>query len=897
MRSDVQASVRYCQRHYRTCLFAFLLLVLTGGQSTLRATPANKSALEKQLGPLLVDTMQNCAICHTHDHGTGLESLEEFPHNPFGERIRTAKSELKKAGKPSQIADRLALIASEDTDGDGIANLDELLLGHQPGKKSDRPDAAELKQLDARHRRYAEFQKRYPWQPFQPVTRPAPPTGEFDAWVKNPIDAFIAAQHQRHDLSPRPEADRATWLRRVSIDLTGLTPTLDELAGFTADQASEEEARSKVVDRLLASPAYGERWGRHWMDVWRYSDWAGYKAALRRSQRHIWRWRDWIVESLNDDKGYDQMLVEMLAADEIYPEDEDRLRATGYLARSYDIGDRNQWLDDVVSHSSMGFLGITVGCAKCHDHMYDEIAQEDYYRMRAIFEPYWVRTDRVPGELDVMDDGLPRVYDKNLTNRTLFFERGDERFPDRDKQIEPGLPASVGGDRYQFQQVSLPLLAHKPGRRPFVKKEMMGVETDALSKAEETLATLKADPKVRPEALAAAELQLAAARLSRRALESVLEVEALEDRGQDKTAAWKSKAVATADLQRRAALAEAKADIAKAEADKLQADTDLKTAAADNDAKAKTSATARQKAADKALAAAETKLKAAEKAIAAKLDEKYTPRDPDAYPATSTGRRSGFARWLTDGKNPLTARVAMNHIWLRHFGSAIVPTVNEFGGNGQPPTHPALLDWLAAELVERDWSMKQMHKLIVLSATYRQSSTPDKNNASIDPDNHYLWRMNSRRMEGEIVRDNLLWVGGHLDPQMGGPDIPNDEALTSTRRSIYLRHAHEKLVEFVQIFDGPKTSECYQRDESVQPHQALALANSPLTHDAATALAKQLPADVEPFVSSAWNTIVGRHPNAEEASLSAGFLSSDPQRGRERLVTVLLNHHEFVTVR
>ncbi len=897
MRGHVRGTVRFRQRHHSARLFALLLLAVTGQHGALRATPANKSALEKHLGPLLVDTMQNCAICHTHDHGTGLESLEEFPHNPFGDRIRSAKGELKKAGKPTQIADRLALVASEDADGDGISNLDELLLGHQPGEKSDVPDAVELKQLETQHTRYADFQKRYRWEPFQTVTRPTPPTGDFAPWVKNPIDTFIAAQHQRHELSPRPEADRATWLRRVTIDLTGLTPTLEELAAFIDDKASEEAARNDVVDRLLASPAYGERWGRHWMDVWRYSDWAGYRAALRRSQRHIWRWRDWIVDSLNDDKGYDQMLVEMLAADELYPEDEDRLRATGYLARSYDIGDRNQWLDDVVSHSSMGFLGITVGCAKCHDHMYDEIAQEDYYRMRAIFEPYWVRTDRVPGELDVVDDGLPRVYDKNLTNRTLFFDRGDERFPDREKQIDPGLPASVGGDRYQFQEVSLPLLAHKPERRPFVKKEMMGAEIDALSKAEAALTKLKADKEALPEALAAAELQLAASQLSRQALESVLAVEALEDQGDAKTEAWKAKAVATAELQRQAALAEAKAEIAKAEADKSKATSDLKGAEIDKNAKAKTAAIGKQKAADKAMAAGKAKLKAAEKVMAAKATEKYTPREPDAYPATSTGRRSGFARWLTDGKNPLTARVAMNHIWLRHFGSAIVPTVNEFGGNGQPPSHPALLDWLAAELVERDWSMKEMHKLIVLSATYRQASTPDTKNAAIDPDNHYLWRMNSRRMEGEIVRDNLLWVGSHLDPEMGGPDIPNDEALTSRRRSIYLRHAHEKLVEFVQIFDGPKTSECYQREESVQPHQALALANSPLTHDAATSLAKELPADDTLFITAAWKTIVGRQPNAKEQTLSTSFLTTDQNRGRERLVNVLLNHHEFVTIR
>ena len=867
----------------------------------MHATPANKTAIEKHLGPLLADTMQNCAICHTHDHGTGLESLEEFPHNPFGNRIRTAKTELKDAGKRTRISDRLSHVAGEDSDGDGVSNLDELLLGHFPGNKSDTPTAEELATVGKQRSLFADYQKRYPWEPFQPVSRPTSPVGDFDQWAKTSVDAFIAAEHQRNGLIPRPEADRATWLRRVTIDLTGLTPTLDEINAFNEDSGPGDAAYQKVVDRLLASPAYGERWGRHWMDIWRYSDWAGYRAALRRSQRHIWRWRDWIVESLNDDKGYDQMLVEMLAADEIYPEDEDRLRATGYLARSYDVGNRNQWLDDVVSHSAMGFLGITMGCAKCHDHMYDEIAQEDYYQMRAIFEPYWVRTDRVPGELDVVADGLPRVYDKNLTNRTLFYDRGDERFPDRERQIEPGLPAAIGGDSFAFHTVSLPLLAHKPERRPFVKRDMMGAETDALTKAKDHLAKLQANKNADADAVAAAELQVAAAQLSREALESILEVEALEDKGDSKSEQWKTKAVATFELQRRAKLAEAKAELATGEAGKKLATEAVAAAKAKKDSKAEASATAKVKAADKVIAAAKKKLAPAEKAMVAKPSEKFTPRQPAAYPPTSTGRRSGFAKWLTDGKNPLTARVAMNHIWLRHFGSAIVPTVNEFGGNGQPPTHPALLDWLAAELIERDWSMKEMHKLIVLSAAYRQSSTPDEANAAIDPDNHYLWRMNSRRMEGEIVRDNLLWVGGNLDAEMGGPEIAQTEALTSRRRSIYLRHAHEKLVEFVQIFDGPKTSECYQREESVQPHQALALANSPLTLAAAESLAKVLPSDDGQFITAAWQTIIGRQPKNEERKLSEDFLNQDSAvdrpRGRQRLITVLLNHHEFVTVR
>ena len=189
----------------------------------------------------------------------------------------------------------------------------------------------------------------------------------------------------------------------------------------------------------------------------------------------------------------------------------------------------------------------------------------------------------------------------------------------------------------------------------------------------------------------------------------------------------------------------------------------------------------------------------------AAMTTKYKVRQGD-YPNRSSGRRAAFAKWLVDRKNPLTARVAMNQIWMRHFENGIVPTVNDLGNNGREPSHPALLDWLAAELMSRNWSMKQMHRMIVLSATYRQCGTPDPDNITKDPDNRFLWRMPSRRMEGEVVRDNLLWVSGRLDESMGGPDIDHKLAQKSQRRSIYLRHAHEKLVDFIQIFDGPKVT-------------------------------------------------------------------------------------------
>ena len=234
-------------------------------------------------------------------------------------------------------------------------------------------------------------------------------------------------------------ADPRVWLRRVSIDLIGLPPTREEIEAFVIDESTD--AQGKVVARLLDSPQYGERWGRHWMDIWRYSDWWGLGADVRNSQKHIWHWRDWIVESLNADKGYDQMLREMLAADELYPDDPDRLRASGFLARQYFKFNRTSWLDETVEHTSKAMLGLTFNCAKCHDHKYDPIAQVDYYRLRAVFEPYQVRTDAVPGELDFEKDGLPRAFDCNLDAPTYVHIRGDDRNPDKAHPLTPGFPA------------------------------------------------------------------------------------------------------------------------------------------------------------------------------------------------------------------------------------------------------------------------------------------------------------------------------------------------------------------------------------------------------------------------------------------------------------------------
>ncbi len=336
---------------------------------------------------------------------------------------------------------------------------------------------------------------RYHWS-YLPPERPRPPQSN---WANNPVDAFIAAEHQKHGLTPSREAPRHVLLRRAYLDLIGLPPTREQLRAFLDDTSAE--AYEMVIDQLLASPRYGERWGRHWMDVWRYSDWSGFQQEIRNSQRHVWRWRDWIIQSLNEDKGYDQMVREMLAGDEIAPTDPDTLRATGYLARSWFKFNRNTWLDGTVEHVAKAFLGVTINCTRCHDHKFDPIDQENYYQLRAFFEPHDVRTDRVPGEADPLKDGVARVADLNPETPTYVFARGNDLYPDKDNPLSPQVPKALGG-KLEIKPIELPLEAWYPALRPWVLNEETTasqwniVEAAAvLKKSQEELATAKANPK------------------------------------------------------------------------------------------------------------------------------------------------------------------------------------------------------------------------------------------------------------------------------------------------------------------------------------------------------------------------------------------------------------------
>lgn len=787
---------------------------------------------------------------------------------------------------------------------------------------------------------------------FQPIVRPVVPQPANSTWVRNPIDAFVAQKHEQDGLTPQVETSRDLLVRRIYLDLVGLPPTEEELSQI---DATGDDWYEPLVDRLLADPRHGERWARHWMDIWRYSDWWGLGDQLRNSQPHIWHWRDWIVESLNANMPYDEMVRLMLAADELYPNDPDKLRATGFLARNWALLFRHLWMEETVEHVSKGFLGLTMNCTKCHDHKYDPIAQVDFYRMRAFFEPYQARIDMVPGEPDLARDGIPRVFDGLLDLPTYRFEQGQEGQPDKSKLITPGVPEILAFTDLAIQPVSLPKESWQPERQPWVLDTYLATARKKLIEAEAT--NRSAGEKYETAAKRLEELSLPSAsdenqRLSAEtsvaearveihaatiALEAArIELESVEKRAAAMRAKWAKLDGAPEDV----ALAEAEASTAAeaVKAERRAAFAKANAVVADLEFKHRCSPAEKKEALKAELLVARDALAKAEQLAATAVvpsdrytilaGAKWTPTramsaqvdDPLVeFPTVSTGRRSALAAWITDRRNPLTARVAVNHIWARHMGAPLVATVFDFGRKGVPPTHPELLDWLAAELIDSGWDMKHLHRLIVLSSTYRMSSSTTGMDANLakDPDNHRLWRRLPIRLESQVVRDSILSIAGTLDLSRGGPSVLMDVQADSKRRSLYFFHSNNDRNLFLSTFDEATVKECYRRDQSIIPQQALALSNSRLVHDAAGEIAARLsqptaPSGPQPdddeFIRRAFETVLGTTADGDEAAASAkaleawrkmpGAAEADAvDRARRNLVWALLNHNDFVTIR
>ena len=758
---------------------------------------------------------------------------------------------------------------------------------------------------------------------FRKIERPALPT--VDGPVRNEIDHFILAKLKEKKLTPAKPASKQVLLRRLYLDLAGVPPTREELHAFLDDTSST--AYETVVDRLLADPRYGERWGRHWMDVWRYSDWYGRRSVpdVRNSYPGIWRWRDWIIKSLNDDKPYDRMIVEMLAADEIAPEDDETIVATGFLVRNWFALNSDQWRRDQVEHTGKAFLGLTLNCAHCHDHKYDPISQREYFAFRAFFEPIELRQDRVPGggHIDryvpyvpgtssLRKPGPPvlaRVFDDGFDIATRMYSGGDTRNLIEDEPpVAPAAPAIVGGDLIEITPVELPEVAAYPGLKEFVRQE-------ELEKREKAL--IAAHTSKDSKRIAAAEMDLQALRARIAADQANFEGVPGEIETLSKNAA---------KLERTAHVLLARIEVFDAEQVIPAAETDLKNAVDD---KAKKKSAEALKKAKANLAAARKKLASATK-NKERTDSDYSPLSP-SYHNKSTGRRTALANWIASGENPLTARVAVNHLWSRHFRKPLAEPVYDLGRRGTAPTHPELIDWLAAEFIESGWSMKHLHRLIVTSQAYRMRSSADETtnaNLAEDQDNRFLWRFRRSQAEAEVIRDSILHTSGRLDPKSGGPAISNKKADTVLRRTLYFETYPEAGGKgaMAALFDAPDPCDCYARTSTIVPQQALAIFNNPLTLTSSRVLARKLdqqfPGENE-FVTAAFESVLSRRPSREEQAACRGFLvkqknlyhsaietksletktglgvppSNDPQlRSRETLVQTLFGHSDFLTL-
>lgn len=732
---------------------------------------------------------------------------------------------------------------------------------------------------------------------FQAPVKVEPPIVPGFELFATPIDRFIAADWKNRGLAPGPIADRGILLRRLYLDLIGLPPLPAEIAAFEADRSPE--AYGRVVDRLLADPRYGQRWGRQFMDIWRYSDEmlnpCDHVTAMI-GDYHMWRWRDWIVESLNGNKPYDRMIQEMLAADELAPDDANARRATGYLVRNYNaLSGRDAWLADTVEHTAQAFLGLTMRCCRCHDHKYDPLSQADYYRMRAIFEPMGERLDFLPGSVNPRAKGMACVFDENPEATTVLYIAGNPQQRDLKTKIVPGVPAMLHAGEIEPAPVLLRSDVCRPGQRPFVRADRLDAVQLAMGLARAEVAKLP--PTTQPENPSmAAQRKSAAARLSK--AESELAAVKACIAADDERAEHGDESVFLAgeatEAQRLFERREAELAIAEAAQNAPQKLDEAKIKLA--------------------------KLLEAQARPATEYKSIWTE-----YPDHSSGRRLAFARWMTSRRNPATARVLVNHLWMRHFGQPLVDTVFDFGVHGHQPTHPALLDWLAVEFMEGGWDLKHLHRLMVMSAAYQLASAhqPGSDNERIDPENRYLWRMNPQRMQAEEIRDSVIYLSGKLDCAPDGPSIDPNQSDRVFRRSLYFQHTLDRGDRLMQAFDAADPNECYRRIESIVPQQALTMANSRLTFEHARLIARSLSAihsEDADFLAAAFEQVICRPPTDGESAACLAFMKNamipsdekvvveekDPlaaasidarQRARDRLVQVLLNHTDFLTIR
>ncbi len=795
----------------------------------LAAEPSNKLSpegvefFEKRIRPILV---ANCYECHSVDRkkkegGLSLDSREAVlkggESGPAIVRGDPEKSLLitavRQTDKDLKMPPESKLSAAQ------VADLTEWIKLGAPDPRVATSSSAETV---ARPKAGMSLEEGRRFWSFQAVQDHPVPVVKDTAWPRTAVDHFVLTRLEQQGVTPAPLADKRTLLRRVTFDLTGLPPTPDEMKAFLADDSSL--AWERVVDRLLASPRYGERWGRHWLDVVRYADTCGNASDYPVPQAH--KYRDWVIAAFNRDLPYDQFVREQIAGDLLGgttdAERFERVTATGYLAiaRRFGgdrMGEHHLTLEDTIDNLGRAFLGSSIACARCHDHKFDPFTQNDYYGLYGILS--------------------------------------STRYP------FPG--AEVGREQADF----VPLLS--------------AAEIEALQKPHrERVAALQAEVN---------QLQAAEAEAKKAA-------EGLEKAAQVAAA---TKALQEAQKKHQAAVKEAP-PISNAYA-----------------------------VAEATIANAKIHLRGDPK----RLGEEVPRHFPAIFGGqvlpteVSTSGRLQLAEWISSPQNPLTARVMVNRIWQQHFGKGIVETPNDFGRQGTAPTHPELLDYLAKRFMESGWSVKSLHKLILLSHAWQLASSDVPASVQRDPQNGLYWRFTRRRLDAESLRDSLLFVSGELDETRGGAHPfppantwgwtqhnPFNAVYETKRRSIYLMQQRLKKNPYLAIFDGADpSSSTAVRLPSTTPLQALFMMNDPFAHSSANKLATRVIAsgtDDPARLALLYQITLTRAPNADEQRECGEFLRSYRETLTARgtpapqveldswsaLARVMLSGNEFVFV-
>ena len=813
----------------RSAVKSLILLMLVAGfvVASRSGSASAQNFFQAKIAPIFE---KNCAGCHGASvQRSGLDLRTEAAVRKGG-----ARGPAVVAGDPEKsvlyrmIAHReepaMPLGGGKLTEAE-IALVAEWIRGLAPAAAAaGAPDV-----LPVRQPGYSITEKDRQFWAFVKPVRPAAPAVSMRnrRWVRNEIDAFIASRLEADGLRPSPAASPRELIRRVHFDLTGLPPAPEEVEAFVRNPS--EAAYAKIVDRLLASPRYGERWGRHWLDLARYADSGGYEFDVDRP--HAWRYRDYVIRSFNEDKPYDQFIREQLANDQLKPEDPEALIATGFCRNGPTVDNasneetRMDELDDMVSATSSVFLGLTVGCARCHDHKYDPIPQRDYYRMQAVFFPF-EKTEKPlvpPVEVDAH-----KAKNKEIDKLV-------KPFREQIMAIEKPIRERLLAEKVEFH-VRLAENSNGFGEKT---REQFREETAKRFAKEVNLQPEDIDPLLTPEQLAARKaLQVEIDKINKTRpplLPSVMGVTDKKEPGKAhllKRGDWRNKG------------------------------------------------------------------------------EEVGPGYPALFSAgadlQAVDRRRQLAAWIASPENPLTARVAVNRIWQYHFGKGIVRTPSDFGATGDRPSHPELLDWLATEFIRQGWSWKRMHRLILLSSTYRQAAQFNEAAAAKDPENRLFWRMSPRRIEAEALRDSILAVTGKLNLEMFGPgiypridpDVVNtgsrprwpldakDETATF-RRSVYIYVKRSVPLPLLEVYDCPVTVvPAPMRAVSTVSPQALALMNNQFVLEQAGFLAERVSQDAGPEpaarVARLFRLALQRAPNAKETAWAVEFLQTQARGYAER---------------